>query len=462
MATQSGKNKVQLTRPQHQFIFTKSKHPCLVGGLGSGKSQAGTFRIARLMMDEKGINCAYYFPTYDLINLRGIPGLIKDLNDLGMTNHSVNRSDFTVKVEGYGNVIFRSYDRPERIVAYEVAHSVVDELDTLPRDKAEHVWRKVVERNRQKCKFEGGNTVACVTTPDQGQLGFVFEKWGGAVLQEGYELIKASTKSNIFLPDDYIENIKKNYNEELIQLYLEGDFISLAHRTVFEKSSMEKAMLECFNHKRRLAYEPGLDRFVQRKDGELYVWDEPKPGVRYVIGADVAEGLATGDFSCADILALPHGEQVAHWHGKIAPDLFAKMLNALGKRYNNALLGVEANNHGMTVNILLRDYGYPYLYVQKAIDDRGSADKETRRIGWMTTNKSKPYIIDQLAAEVRDASHGIVNRDTIKEMQTYIVTETGSYNAQVGCHDDRVMARAIAGEMLRTSPLYRSSAKRKL
>jgi hypothetical protein len=160
-----------------------------------GKSQGGTFRIIRLMLDDPGISCAYYFPTYDLINLRGIPGLIRDLEAMDIAEYSLNKSNYTVHIKDHGDVIFRSYDSPERIVAYEVAHSIVDELDTLPKEKAEYVWRKVVERNRQECSHIHGNTVGCVTTPDQGQMGFVFEKWGGIELQEGYQLIKASTYS---------------------------------------------------------------------------------------------------------------------------------------------------------------------------------------------------------------------------------------------------------------------------
>ena len=153
-----------------QHVFGTNNYVTQDGAIhhNSGKSQAGTFRIAKLMISDPGINCAYYFPTYDLINLRGIPGMVSDLEVLGVRDYSINKSDFSIKVAGHGVVIFRSYDRPERIVAYEVAHSVVDELDTLPRDKAEFVWRKVVERNRQPCHAPMGNTVACVTTPDQG------------------------------------------------------------------------------------------------------------------------------------------------------------------------------------------------------------------------------------------------------------------------------------------------------
>lgn len=425
----------------------------MIGGLGSGKSQAGTYRVAMLMLDDPGISCAYYFPTYDLINLRGIPGLIKDLNTLGITDYTLNKTAYTVTIKGFGDVIFRSYDSPERIVAYEVAHSIVDEIDTLTRDKAEYVWRKICERNRQPCTHEQGNTVGCVTTPDQGTMGFVFEKWGATDTQDGYELIKASTYSNPFLPPDYIDNIRKNYNEDLANLYLEGEFVSLNQRCVFDPKQLAIALTDCFKPKKRMVLENG--RFVERKDSDLSVWNDPKTGSRYVIGADVAEGLAHGDYSSADVREVSTGYQVAHWRGHIAPDKFGDLLAALGRWYSMALIGAENNNHGLTTNIRLRDSGYTNIYVQKSLDDRGSADKEQRRLGFTTTSKSKPYIIDQLSAELREGTHGIACKETVQEMQTYVVDDKGGYNAIAGCYDDRVMSYALAGEMLRMCPSFR-------
>jgi len=133
------------------------------------------------------------------------------------------------------------------------------------------------------------------------------------------------------------------------------------------------------------------------------------------------------------------------------------LLNALGRWYNSALLGVEANNHGLTTNITLRDLGYPNLYIQKSIDDGYSGEREQSRIGWLTTSKSKPYIIDLLSAELREGTSGIVCKETIQECQTYIVHEDGSYGAQSGCYDDRVMSKAITSEMVRQSPNYRKN-----
>jgi len=230
----------QLTRPQNDFIFSTAKFPLLAGGLGSGKTKGGTGRIINLMLNDVGINCAYYMPTYDLLRLRGITGVIEDLRESYGFAHSdftLNKSENILKLYDYGSIIFRSYDNPERIVAYEVAHSIVDELDTLKKEKADFVWRKVVERNRQVCRHPHGNTVGCVTTLDQGEEGFCYDKWGKE-LQDGYQLIRASTYSNPFLPDDYIDSILKNYSPELARLYVEGEFVNLSGASIFNTANL--------------------------------------------------------------------------------------------------------------------------------------------------------------------------------------------------------------------------------
>lgn len=223
------KVELPLTEPQENFVFSESKYPAIVGGLGSGKSKGGTMRLVIKMLSDPGSNGAYYMPTYDLIKLRAMPGIEQDLEQLGI-GYSLNKSDYSIQMHGYGNIILRSYDRPERIIAYETAHSIVDEIDTLAKDKAALVWRKVTERNRQKRSTV--NTIGAVTTPDQGFNGFVYSKWGKN-LQPGYELIKAPTASNPYLPDDYIEQIRSNYDPILAELYINGEFVSLNKNKVY-------------------------------------------------------------------------------------------------------------------------------------------------------------------------------------------------------------------------------------
>ena len=219
----------ELLPSQWDFAFSKALYPAIVGGLGSGKSRGGTIRLVTLMLADKGANGAYYMPTYDLINLRAMPGVEADLTLLN-AEFKTNKSNYTIDVIGYGTIIFRSYDRPERIIAYEVAHSIVDEIDTLSKDKASLVWRKISERNRQKRDIP--NTIGAVTTPDQGVNGFVYEKWVKKQ-QAGYVLYKASTFKNRHLPVGYTDQILANYDPILAQLYLEGEFVSLNQNKIY-------------------------------------------------------------------------------------------------------------------------------------------------------------------------------------------------------------------------------------
>lgn len=223
--------KVPITQPQEDFIFSLKKYPAIVGGLGSGKSMAGIIRASMLLLSEPGIDVGYYLPTYDLIKLRVMPGLEEFLSPLGI-KYATNKSDYTVTVHGFGSIILRSYENPTRIISYEVAHSVVDELDTLNKEKAAYVFRKVDERNRQMTSHPCGNTIGNVTTPDQGFSGFTYDRWVANPLP-GSEVIKAPTYSNPYLPDGYIEQIRNNYDAILAEMYIEGEFVNLSRNKVY-------------------------------------------------------------------------------------------------------------------------------------------------------------------------------------------------------------------------------------
>lgn len=220
---------IPLTGPQREFVFSDALNPAMVAGLGAGKTYAATIRFVLQMMGDKGANCLIGMPTYDLLKMRAIPGFEEVLQSIGVP-FKTNKSEYTINIQGFGIIYFRSYDRPERWVSFEVAHTILDEIDTLPKDKAELVWRKATERTRQKRSKP--NTIGCVTTPDQGTHGFVYMKWVKKK-QEGYELIKASTLSNPYLPDEYVQQIRNNYDPVLAELYINGEFVTLSKGKIY-------------------------------------------------------------------------------------------------------------------------------------------------------------------------------------------------------------------------------------
>ncbi len=226
--------KVQLTEPQADFVFSESAHPAFLGGFGAGKSQAGTLRLMHLITQDPGIDVSHFFPSYRLAKRRGFQGTIDHLKALGMA-YTVNKSDLTIYLPQFGSTIYlETYHDPDAIVSFEVAHAVIDELDILTKADAERVWQKITERVRQKCNHPAGNTLGCVTTPDQGTAGFCYERWGdGQYIEDGYHYIKAGTRSNPFLPTGYVDQIAKNYDPVMAEAYLDGGWVSFTRNKVY-------------------------------------------------------------------------------------------------------------------------------------------------------------------------------------------------------------------------------------
>lgn len=190
----------------------------------------------------------------------------------------------------------------------------------------------------------------------------------------------------------------------------------------------------------------GKVELIEDKNGYVSVWCEPEPDKFYCIGADVAEGLIDGDYSCAYVGDSESFDVVARWHGHIDPDLYGTELIKLGKYFNDAYLGVENNNHGLTTLTTLKKDEYWNLYFSKSYDR--IADKMTQKLGWTTSVRTKPLMIDKLAEFVREFYLGIYDDLAISEMFTYVIEDNGKTNAQPGCHDDTVMALAILLQLL--------------
>ena len=194
-------------------------------------------------------------------------------------------------------------------------------------------------------------------------------------------------------------------------------------RPVFNPEQLSDTLKNTRDLESRLALEG--EEFTNNARGELFTWRPHVPGEQYVIGADVAMGVRGGDYSVAQVLDGKK-RQVATWRGHAHPDYFAQVLYALGTYYNDAFICVA----------------YPNFYTEVQHDK--VTDRETVKLGFSTTSKTKPLIIDQLRAAMRETEIELNDKVTIREMMTYIVTESGAMQAESGCFDDCVMSLALA------------------
>jgi hypothetical protein len=266
-------SEIRLSDPQFEFVTAEEQFPCFCGGFGAGKTHAAVSRAIAKKLQYPRQSVAYYLPTYDLVRTIGFPRFAEVLDGLNLA-HKINKSDATVDLPKMGQIIFRTMDTPERIIGYEVADSLVDELDTLQIDKARDTWNKIIGRNRQKKPDGSLNTVGVATTPEG--FRFVHERWvkkGGPE----YRLIKASTVSNSKnLPAGYIDSLKATYSSALLSAYLDGEFVNLHAGSVYPDYDRK------LNHtSERLKWgEPlhvGLDFNVTKMAAVVFVMRDGKP-----------------------------------------------------------------------------------------------------------------------------------------------------------------------------------------
>jgi hypothetical protein len=120
------------------------------------------------------------------------------------------------------------------------------------------------------------------------------------------------------------------------------------------------------------------------------------------------------------------------------------VLAELGRFYNEALVICEANNSGGgTANHVLAKAELYQKVFQETLYDKVT-DTETLRYGFLTTEKSKSFVIDRLRANVRTKDIQIYDERTLLEMRSFIVTESGRMESERGTHDDHVIALALA------------------
>ena len=238
----------------------------------------------------------------------------------------------------------------------------------------------------------------------------------------------------------------KSLGDDFWQEYPESDitcFLS-SGRCVFDVGALKRAL-------ERIAGEeapqrPAMIGSAALAPAELRIYKPPVKGRQYVVGGDVGEGLAGGDASCGEVLDRTSGEQVAELHGRIAPEIFGHQVAALARWYNYALLGVERNNHGhSTLNTLRNTVHYNRLYKHRDYDQ---ANQPTTTLGWPTTSKTRPILINEFRAAVASGDCLIHSKELIDECFTFVVLNAnGDTGAQEGSHDDRVFAAAIAWQI---------------
>ena len=317
--------------------------------------------------------------------------------------------------------------------------AVIDELAFLPN--SEEAWAAI-----EPIVDIGGRVIALSTANGEGNL---FHKlWVGSET-------KTNRFTSMFHPwwangrtQEWYDEKKRDLPEwQMAQEYPDNpeDAFLRSGRPVFNLEVLRAITTQDPISRGFFADYRNFD-YEEQIGGPLKVWAWPNERGRYAIGADVAEGMEHGDFSSAHVINARNGEVVAHWHGRIDPDLFGTdVLAPLGRMYGGALIGVENNNHGLTTLKALQRSKYHPIYMQRS--PRYKRSVPTDILGWRTTQITKPIGVDELGAALREGNLILYDAETVAELRTYV---RGDNNKMQGSpFDDRTMSLMIANQMLK-------------
>lgn len=179
--------------------------------------------------------------------------------------------------------------------------------------------------------------------------------------------------------------------------------------------------------------------------GELRCYLPHDENETYYIGGDVGFGVRK-DASVLQVLDSKKRQAAVWSSNRISADWFGTVAACLARFYNDAELVIERNGPGILTNRVVHiDNDYQNVYREYQYDK--ITDTETEVVGFGTTVRSKPLVIEELRAAILGNEVELYDQTTLHELMRFIVSESGKYEAEQGHHDDHVLSLAFVNHI---------------
>lgn len=422
-------NEWTLNPSQERFIDSRKKFVLFSGGYGCGKS---------LMLTLKAIMLASEHPkNYILMGRKTYPelrdSLMKEFFTICPTYliKDYAKAEAKVLFHNGSEIIFRHLDN----IAEAEIRSL--NLGAFFIDQAEEVSKEVFMGLRGRLRRD--------SVPDGSRQGFLTCNpaltWLFGEFKQNpspeYEVIEASTLENEKnLPKEYVEDLLK-YPESYKKQYVYGvwDADLLSDRIVIAREYQERL--------RRYAQDP-----IETKEG-LEIYKRFLPGHCYQMGVDPSEGKEHGDDSSISIADLTDLEEVAHFRGKIPPDVLAEKAAHFARLYQdkNSYCEVvaEMNSIGLALINKLKEENDIHIWQREEFDK--TVGKRLKKLGWRMTRQSKPLLVSHFQELCRLKEPKIHSRVALEEMKTFVWSDDAhlqGMGAEEGFHDDNIISLFLA------------------
>lgn len=179
----------------------------------------------------------------------------------------------------------------------------------------------------------------------------------------------------------------------------------------------------------------------------------------YALGCDPANGGS--NYFVFKIFDCTTREEVFIFRARCGLDYGYRMVDEWGRKYNDALAGIEEQNHGHAVLLGLNEIcRYPNIYKRKVQTRLKSNQKVTQKLGWETNKHSRDLMLDEIRFALEgkyeeDVEHfqpllRFYDKTLLEECFTFIDNK-GKIEADDGVDKDSIHGQGYDDDIIATS-----------
>jgi len=209
---------------QKLFHGCKVRYKAFVGGIGSGKTLAGSMEAIQYMCENPNSAGMIVAPNFPMLTKSTKPTLMDRLPSVLIKE--VNKGEKYIELKNGARAYWASADDPESLRGINLSWFWIDEASLV----SAMAWKIMLGRirdDRFPCR-------AWVTTTPKGfnwvYREFVQKKRGS------YELIHCSSKANPYLTSEFIDSLIESYSGSFAKQEIEGDFVAMEGLVFFNFS----------------------------------------------------------------------------------------------------------------------------------------------------------------------------------------------------------------------------------
>ena len=207
---------------QRKWWLLPNRLKLMVGGKRSGKTHMGALRAIRNSALNAGLPGMYVSPSLPIAKRTIIPTIKSFLRQADIEYRHYTQGEYgnAFYIENWdGHIWIGSGDTPESLVGSTLAWAGIDEPFLQKKAVFDEMLARISEPKAvQPELFMTG-------TPEE--LNWGYDVAMNDETRYDIGMVVASTRDNIFLPDDYVPTLEAAYSEEQVAAFIEGKFVNL-------------------------------------------------------------------------------------------------------------------------------------------------------------------------------------------------------------------------------------------